>query len=118
MISSTVGLEALLYEKPVLTLGDPFYAGFGVTLDVHSFAEITERVPELLRFRPDPERIRRFLHAAMRNCYPGAPGARRPLEEQRDPPGRLDRSPSSAAAATVRALQRPPPLPHAPALLA
>jgi hypothetical protein len=30
-------------------------------------------VPELLRFRPDPERIRRFLHAAMRNCYPGAP---------------------------------------------
>jgi Capsule polysaccharide biosynthesis protein len=73
VISSTVGLEALLYEKPVLTLGDPFYAGFGVTLDVGSFAEITERVPELLRFRPDPERIRRFLHAAMRNCYPGAP---------------------------------------------
>jgi Capsule polysaccharide biosynthesis protein len=73
VISSTVGLEALLYEKPVLTLGDPFYAGFGVTLDVHSFAEIGERVPELLRFRPDPERIRQFLHAAMRNCYPGAP---------------------------------------------
>jgi len=73
VISSTVGLEALLYDKPVLTLGDPFYAGFGVTLDVHSFAEIGERVPELLRFRPDPEQIRRFLHAAMRNCYPGAP---------------------------------------------
>lgn len=73
VISSTVGLEALLYDKPVLTLGDPFYAGFGVTLDVHSFAEIAERVPELLRFRPDPERIRRFLHAAMRSCYPGAP---------------------------------------------
>jgi Capsule polysaccharide biosynthesis protein len=73
VISSTVGLEALLYEKPVLTLGDPFYAGFGVTLDVGSFAEITEKVPALLEFRPDPERIRRFLHAAMRNCYPGAP---------------------------------------------
>jgi hypothetical protein len=73
VISSTVGLEALLYEKPVLTLGDPFYAGFGVTLDVDSFAEIATRVPELLRFRPDPERIRRFLHAAMRNCYPGRP---------------------------------------------
>jgi len=73
VISSTVGLEALLYDKPVLTLGDPFYAGYGVTVDVDSFAEITERVPELLRFRPDPERIVRFLHAAMRNCYPGAP---------------------------------------------
>jgi capsule polysaccharide modification protein KpsS len=73
VISSTVGLEALLYDKPVLTLGDPFYAGFGVTVDVDSFAEIAERVPEVLRFRPAPERIRQFLHAAMRNCYPGAP---------------------------------------------
>ena len=73
VISSTVGLEALLYDKPVLTLGQPFYSGYGVTLDVDSFAEIREKVPELLRFRPDPERIRQFLHAAMRTCYPGAP---------------------------------------------
>jgi hypothetical protein len=73
VISSTVGLEALLYEQPVLTLGQPFYAGYGVTLDVDSFAEIRETVPALLRFRPDPERIARFLHAAMRHCYAGAP---------------------------------------------
>jgi hypothetical protein len=73
VISSTVGLEALLYEKPVLTLGQPFYSGYGVTLDVDSFAEIRERVPELLRFRPDPELVARFLHAAMRACLPGAP---------------------------------------------
>jgi hypothetical protein len=73
VISSTVGLEALLYDKPVLTLGDPFYAGFGITLDVDSFAEIGTKVPELLGFRPDHERIVRFMHAAMRACYPGAP---------------------------------------------
>lgn len=73
VISSTVGLEALLYERPVLTLGEPFYAGYGITLDLRSFAEIRDGVPALLRFRPDPERIRRFLHAAMRACYPGAP---------------------------------------------
>lgn len=73
VISSTVGLEALLYEKPVLTLGDPFYAGYGVTLDLDSFAGIREGVPALLRFRPDPDRIRSFLHAAMERCYPGAP---------------------------------------------
>jgi hypothetical protein len=73
VISSTVGLEALLYEKPVLTIGQPFYAGYGVTLDVDSFREIREAVPALLRFRPDPERIARFLHAAMRHCYAGAP---------------------------------------------
>jgi hypothetical protein len=73
VISSTVGLEALLHEKPVLTLGQPFYSGYDVTLDVDSFAEIREAVPALLRFHPDPERIRRFLHAAMRACLPGAP---------------------------------------------
>ncbi|HEV8097988.1 MAG TPA: hypothetical protein VGP56_02505, partial [Gaiellaceae bacterium] len=73
VIGSTVGLEALLYDKPVLTLGGPYYAGFGVTLDVHSFADIQAKVPELLAFRPDPERIAQFLHMAMRQCHPGQP---------------------------------------------
>ena len=72
-ISSTVGLEALLYTKPVLTLGRPFYSGYGVTLDIADFGEIRDRVPELLRFRPDRDRTRRFLHAAIGHCYPGAP---------------------------------------------
>lgn len=81
VISSTVGLEALLYEKPVLTLGQPFYGGLGVTLDVDAFHEIREAVPALLRFRPDPERIRRFLHAAMRECLPGAPVLVDPSDE-------------------------------------
>ena len=73
VISSTVGIEALLYDKPVLTLGEPYYAGFGVTLDVQSFAEIRSAVPQLLRFQPDPERIVRFLHLCMRHCHPGQP---------------------------------------------
>ena len=73
VIGSTVGLEALLYDKPVLTLGDPYYAGFGVTLDVHTFADIQAKVAELLAFRPDPERIAQFLHMAMRQCHPGQP---------------------------------------------
>jgi hypothetical protein len=73
VISSTVGLEALLYEKPVLTLGEPYYAGFGVTLDLHSLSEIQSAVPELLRFRPDPERIEQFLALCLRSCYPGQP---------------------------------------------
>jgi hypothetical protein len=72
-VSSTVGLEALLYEKPVLTLGRPFYSGYGLTLDADGAEGIQERAAELLDFRPDPERTRRFLHAAMRRCYPGVP---------------------------------------------
>lgn len=73
VISSTVGLEALLYEKPVLTIGQPFYSGYGVTVDVDSFAELRAKVPALLAFRPDPERVVRLLHAAMRRCRAGAP---------------------------------------------
>jgi len=73
VISSTVGLEALLYGRPVLTLGQPFYSGFGVTLDVDSFREVPEKVMALLSFTPDRERTLQFLHAAMRRCYPGKP---------------------------------------------
>jgi hypothetical protein len=73
VISSTVGLEALMYGKPVMTLGQPFYAGYGVTLDVDSFRELHAKVQELLGFRPDMERILRFLHAGMRRCFAGRP---------------------------------------------
>lgn len=73
VISSTVGLEALLYGKPVLTLGQPFYAGYGVTIDLDSFAEIRQSVPALLRFNPDQDVIDRFIHAAMHRCCAGAP---------------------------------------------
>jgi hypothetical protein len=73
VISSTVGLEALLYAKPVMTLGQPFYSGLGVTLDVDSFREVPAKVVELLGFEPDTERTLRFLHAAMRRCYAGKP---------------------------------------------
>jgi len=73
VISSTVGLEALLHGRPVLTLGQPFYSGYGVTLDVDSFSEIREAVPAVLAFAPDRERTLSFLAAAMRVCWPGKP---------------------------------------------
>ncbi len=73
VIGSTVGLEALLYEKPVLTVGQPFYSGYGITVDVDGFRGLSDAVPALLAFRPDRERILRFLHAAMQRCRPGKP---------------------------------------------
>jgi len=73
VIGSTVGLEALLHGKPVLTLGEPYYAGYGVTVDVDSFREIREAVPRVLHTPPDREATLRFLAAAMRSTYPGAP---------------------------------------------
>jgi hypothetical protein len=73
VISSTVGLEALLYGKPVLTLGQPFYSGYGVTVDIDSFDQIPVAVDRVLGFAPDREQTLRFLHAAMRACRPGRP---------------------------------------------
>ncbi len=73
VISSTVGLEALLHDRPVLTCGQPFYAGYGVTVDVDSFRELPDAVMRVLAFRPDRERTLRFLGAAMRACLPGKP---------------------------------------------
>jgi hypothetical protein len=71
VISSTVGLEAILYAHPVLTLGAPFFSGYGVTVDVDDFAEIRDKVPAVLEFRPDPERCLEFVHACMRAMYVG-----------------------------------------------
>jgi hypothetical protein len=73
VISSSVGLEALLHEKPVLTIGRPFYSGYGVTMDIESFGDIREAVPAVLSMTPDPARIRQVLHAGMREGYPGMP---------------------------------------------
>src|SRR5262245_25280808 len=73
VIGSTVGLEALLYAKPVMTIGQPFYSGYGITLDVDSLRELREAVPGLLAFSPERERILAFLHAAMQRCLPGKP---------------------------------------------
>jgi hypothetical protein len=57
----------------VLTIGQPFYSGYGITMDVDSLRELREAVPELLAFAPDPYRIQQFLHAAMERCLPGKP---------------------------------------------
>jgi Capsule polysaccharide biosynthesis protein len=73
VLSSTVGLEALLYGKPVLTIGGPFYAGYGLTLDVDQLALLREQVPALMTFSPDRDRIFSFLYAAMGACVPGRP---------------------------------------------
>lgn len=73
VIGSTVGLEALLYGKPVLTIGQPFYSGLGVTVDAASVDEAVALLPTVLAFRPEHETVVRFLGAAMRRCYPGAP---------------------------------------------
>ena len=73
VIGSTVGLEALLHEKAVLTLGQPHYAGYGLTVDVDSFRDIAAGVRTALAYAPERVRRDQFLHAVMRSCRPGSP---------------------------------------------
>jgi Capsule polysaccharide biosynthesis protein len=72
-ISSTVGLEALMCGRPVMTLGRPFYSGYGTTLDTDWPGPLSDALRRVRDFRPDRALVRRFMHAAKRRCYPGAP---------------------------------------------
>jgi hypothetical protein len=81
VISSTVGLEALLHGQPVLTMGQPFYAGYGVTVDVDSFRELGPAITRALEFEPDRERTLQVLHAMMRSTLPGKPAGVDPSAE-------------------------------------
>ena len=103
VISSTVGLEALLYEKPVLTLGQPFYSGFGVTLDVESFARSATQVPELLALPARPGADPALPARCDAALLPRRAGARRPLPGERPAARRLARGSRARAAA-----ERPP----------
>ncbi len=103
VISSTVGLEALLYDKPVLTLAQPFYSGLSITLDVESFAEIRTAVPAVLEFEPEHGRIRQFLSAAMERCYPGVPVL---VDRSDENAAKLARSIERASQATLRERSR------------
>jgi hypothetical protein len=93
VISSTVGLEALLHGRPVLTMGQPFYSGYGVTVDVDSFRELPEAIARVLAFEPDRERTLQVLHAMMRATLTGKPAG-------------VDPSPENAAALATSIEQR------------
>jgi Capsule polysaccharide biosynthesis protein len=101
VISSTVGLEALLHGRPVLTLGQPFYAGYGVTVDVDSFRKIPNALDEVLAFTPPRDRVLELLHAAMQSTYEGKPALVDPSPEN------IRRLAGSFESAAARVLQTP-----------
>lgn len=60
--SSNVGLEALLYGKPVLTLGRPIYSGRGLTIDLDHPRELPTVLAEpTARISPPKEPVLTFL---------------------------------------------------------
>lgn len=71
-ISGTAGWEAVLYEKPVITLGRAFYNMSGLTYEVHSLWSLPEIIHNaIFRWKPDPERLLSFVAAALGGTYEG-----------------------------------------------
>src|SRR5262249_48951677 len=63
-INSTMGLEAILYERPVISFGPAFYNMYGQVYPVTDIA----RLPAIVRdavtsFRPDREMLLKFITA-------------------------------------------------------
>lgn len=71
VINSTVGCEALMYEKPVVVLGRIFYRGRGLTHDCDYLGDLRSLVRHAIDHPPDHEAILRFFHACWKASYPG-----------------------------------------------
>jgi hypothetical protein len=71
-ISGTAGWEAMLYEKPVITLGRAFYNMSGLAHEVHSLWDLPGIIHNaVFKWKPDPERLLMFVAAVLAGTYEG-----------------------------------------------
>jgi len=74
-ISSTVGYEALQYQKPVVVLGDPFYNIDDLTIkvkDPNNINELKAKIGGMLNKRIDMNKVYRLVNAVIKSHYDGA----------------------------------------------
>jgi hypothetical protein len=72
VISSTVGWEAILYEKPVITLGDVCYNSFDLVTHVTDMPAVPAAVAAAIeRFQPDRDLLERYVAAMLAGMYEG-----------------------------------------------
>ena len=71
VVNSTVGFESLFYFKPVIVLGESFYKGYGVTIDVEYLYELRKAIKRALKNDVDTEKIKAFLFSAYKASWPG-----------------------------------------------
>lgn len=75
VINSTVGFESILYQKPVVVLGKPFYSGLGLTIDVADYFYLPQALREALRLREIPyDKVVAFISAMLKASYKGCYG--------------------------------------------
>jgi hypothetical protein len=77
-ITGTMGLEALIYRKPAVTLGRPFYDASGLSHPVGDMRDLPHVFRQATVHNPlDEERLVTFLAAAFQSSFPGQVGYER-----------------------------------------
>ena len=72
VLTSTVGWEAVLYEKPVVSLGDAFFNAFDLVQHVRSLADLPLAFHKAItQFTPDRELLLKFIAANLEGLYEG-----------------------------------------------
>jgi hypothetical protein len=75
VINSTAGFESILYQKPVVVLGKPFYSDLGLTIDVDDYSCIPEALRRALNMGEIPyESVITFVDTLHKGSYPGCYG--------------------------------------------
>lgn len=62
VLSSNVGMEALIYKKPIICLGHPYYSCKGLTLDWNANEKLVALLQKSLTFKPNERLLERFLY--------------------------------------------------------
>jgi len=70
-INSTVGFEAIVRSKPVISLGPSFYRGKGLTSDVGNFYDLPVTIKQTIGTKPDERLVKKFLYYAVRKTWLG-----------------------------------------------
>jgi len=72
VLSSTVGWEAVLYEKPVVSLGDVFYNSFDLVTQARSYEELAPALATACsHFVADRELLLKYVAANVEGTYAG-----------------------------------------------
>jgi hypothetical protein len=71
VITSTVGWEAVVQERPVILLGNVWYDGCGLVDKISSVVELKAAFARVQAWTPDRERLLKYLSAVIDGTYMG-----------------------------------------------
>lgn len=71
-ISNTIGMEAILLQKPLIVFGEAFYNDYDQSTYVDNIKQLPYAIQDLLAsFKPDRENLLKYIIALFKGSYPG-----------------------------------------------